>query len=64
MFGQVRLEDVEWARPVEPKRRSRPVQDIRKILSPGDVANFVRLEDLPPEELDEEELAEEAVSSP
>jgi penicillin-binding protein 1A len=58
VFGQVRLEDIEWARPVDPKRRPRPVKDIGLILSPGDVANFVRLEDLPPEELPEEETDE------
>ncbi len=48
--GTVRLEDVSWAREVHPKRRPRPVKEIDRILRAGDVARFVRLEDLPVEE--------------
>ncbi len=48
--GIVALADVTWAREVEPKRRPRPVKKIAKIFRVGDVASFVRLEDLPAEE--------------
>jgi penicillin-binding protein 1A len=48
--GLVRLPDVEWAREVQPKRRSRPVKQITKVFSKGDVTRFVRLPDYTPEE--------------
>jgi penicillin-binding protein 1A len=48
--GDVRLEDVDWAREVQPKRRPRAVTKITRIFRKGDVARFVRLPDLPPAE--------------
>jgi penicillin-binding protein 1A len=50
VWGEVRLEDVDWARDPNPKTRPRPVTKISRILDRGDVASFVRLEDLQPDE--------------
>ncbi|MBW2270774.1 MAG: PBP1A family penicillin-binding protein [Deltaproteobacteria bacterium] len=50
VWGEVRLEDVDWARDPNPKTRPRPVTKISRILGRGDVASFVRLEDLQPDE--------------
>ena len=56
--GIVHLEDVEWAREPNPKRRPRPVTRITEVFSVGDVAPFVRIPD--PEPSEEEQAAQEA----
>ena len=53
--GIVHLEDVAWAREVNPKRRPRPVERITKIFAEGDVAAFVRIEEPETDEEAEEE---------
>ena len=45
--GTVHLEDVDWARPLDPDTRPKAVTSIAKIFSPGDVTHFAVL---PPEE--------------
>jgi penicillin-binding protein 1A len=42
--GLVRLSDVSWAREPNENQRSRPVEQIEKIFSVGDVAQFIPLE--------------------
>jgi penicillin-binding protein 1A len=58
--GEVRLEDVDWAREVNPKRRRRPVKKITSIFATGDVARFVRLEDLPGQDSEDSKAPETA----
>ncbi len=55
ILGEARLEDVDWAKEVDPKVRPRPVKRIERIFAVGDVARFVRLPDLEPEQHDDEE---------
>ncbi len=60
--GTARLDDVEWARVPDLKIRPRPVKQIADIFSVGDVAQFVRLPDLPvdvTEEVDSSETTTE-----
>ena len=45
--GVVSVKDVAWAREPDPKRRGRPVEQISRIFSVGDITRFVRLPDLP-----------------
>lgn len=47
--GTAALDDVDWARTPDPKRRPRPVTDITSIFAVGDVARFVRLSGEPVE---------------
>jgi penicillin-binding protein 1A len=46
VFGQVHLDDVEWARKPDLKVRPRLVKKITSIFAEGDVARFIRLPDL------------------
>ncbi|MCP4903369.1 MAG: PBP1A family penicillin-binding protein [bacterium] len=41
--GVAHLDDVNWAREPDPKRRPRPVKKITSIFAVGDVARFIRL---------------------
>src|SRR6056297_176490 len=59
--GEVRLDDVSWAREPDLDRRPRPVRQIRSIFRVGDVAEFVRLPDL---EEEPAPAAEEGESEP
>jgi len=58
VFGEARLEDVDWAREPDLKVRPRAVKKITSIFAVGDVARFVRLPDLEPDETDEDEASD------
>ena len=47
--GEISLEDVSWARAVDPKRRPQPIVRISQVLQKGDVLRFVRLLEEPAE---------------
>ena len=40
LLGEVRLEDVSWARPLDPDTRPREIKKIEKVFAVGDVARF------------------------
>jgi penicillin-binding protein 1A len=56
--GTSSLDDVEWARVPDPKISPRPVKQITKIFTVGDVAQFIRLPDLAIETPDEKDSSE------
>lgn len=43
LVGVASLDDVDWAKTPDPKRRPRPVKKIQSVFSVGDVARFVRI---------------------
>jgi len=59
--GIVHLEDVDWAREANPKRRPYPVAKITRIFETGDVAKFTRIPD-PDAEDDAQDEAEASAS--
>ncbi len=58
LVGTLALADVDWARKPNPKRRPIKVSRIDWIVKVGDVARFVRLPDLTPEQIEEDQRAE------
>ncbi len=58
LTGTLALDDVDWAREPNPMRRRVAVKRIDWIVKVGDVARFVRLPDLTPEEIEDDERTE------
>jgi penicillin-binding protein 1A len=59
--GEVRLEDVAWARPVDPERAPYKVSGITQVFRRGDVAHFAPL---PPETRDDAQAQPEEPAVP
>ncbi len=58
LVGTLALADVDWARKPNPKRRPIKVSRIDWIVKVGDVAEFVRLPDLTPEQIEDDDRSE------